>query len=96
MDAMERMLILLGDVPQDICQLLLDTAADEIKSFCSIDEVPKSLIGLQVELAIRKYNRMGTEGETGRGQGGISRSFTGEGLTNDDKLRLYPYRRMVL
>lgn len=96
MEAAERMKVLVGNMDDDVRNLLLETAAEEIQNFCNIDEVPEELIGLQVEMAIRKYNRMGNEGETARSQGGISRSFTDEGITDADKRRMYKFRKMRL
>lgn len=96
MEAYERMKALVGEIDDDIRYILLDSAAEEIKNFCNIDEVPDELTGLQVEMAIRKYNRLGNEGETARTQGGISRTFTDEGITDADKRRMYKFRKMVL
>lgn len=96
MEAAERMKVLVGNMDDDVRNLLLEAAAEEIRNFCNIDEVPEELIGLQVEMAIRKYNRMGNEGETARSQGGISRSFTDEGITDADKRRMYKFRKMRL
>lgn len=96
MDAIERMKTLVRGADEAIAKMLLETAADEIKNFCNTDAVPEALVGLQVEMAIRKYNRIGNEGETSRSQGDISRSFTDEGITDADKRRMVPFRKMRL
>lgn len=96
MDAFENMKALVGDIDDATREILLNCVAEEIKNYCNIDEVPEELIGLQVEMAIRKYNRMGNEGETTRTQGGISRTFTDEGITDADKRRMYKFRKMRL
>ncbi len=96
MEAAERMKVLVENMDDTVRNLLLEAAAEEIRNFCNIGEVPEELIGLQVEMAIRKYNRMGNEGETARSQGGISRSFTDEGITDADKRRMYKFRKMRL
>lgn len=96
MNAIERMKVLVRGIDETAAQLLADTAAEEIKNFCNTDEVPPALIGLQAEMAIRKYNRIGNEGETARTQGDISRSFTDEGITDADKRRMVPFRKMRL
>lgn len=96
MGVLEQIKTLVPGIDEKTAVFFLRAAADEIKNFCNVESVPDGLLGLQIEMAIRKYNRIGNEGETSRSQGDISRSFTVEGITDADKRRMYPFRRMRL
>lgn len=56
-------------------QLILDDAAQFILSYCSRQEVPKTLEPTQRMIALILYNREGTEGEQSHSEGSISRSY---------------------
>lgn len=71
----------------------LEDAANAVCDLTGRDEVPERLVDVQVELAIIAYNRRGTEGESSRSEGGISRSF--EDLSPLMLARLKNYPRKV-
>ena len=54
---------------------LLDDAEAYILDRIDRNVMPERLRGVQTELAIIAYNRLGAEGESSRSVGGISRSF---------------------
>ena len=97
MTALETLKIRLGisDEKQDgLLAVLLDSAEDTILDVIGRDELPARLVSVQTELAVIAYNRQGVEGETARGEGGISRSFVSD-LPPDMQKRLQNYPRKV-
>jgi len=72
---------------------LLDEAEDKIKDVTGRNSVPSQLDSLAVKIAVIAYNMQGSEGESSRSEGGISRAF--DVLPADDKARLINYPRKV-
>lgn len=73
-----------------LTQLLADAEA-EILDFTNRSKLTTKLAGLQRELAIVYYNRMGSEGETSRSEGSISVSYSME-IPENIKSRLSAHR----
>lgn len=74
----DRVSILLRDRPagtDDLLQQLIADAAAWAEAYTQRTKVPDQLLGVVGDLAIVAYNRMGTEGEAGRSEGGESYSF---------------------
>lgn len=72
---------------------LLCEAEDKVLDITGRSEVPVQLDSLVVKLAVIAYNKTGSEGESSRSEGGISRAF--DDLPEDDKARLINYPRKV-
>lgn len=72
---------------------LLCEAEDKVLDITGRSEVPAQLDSLVVKLAVIAYNKTGSEGESSRSEGGISRAF--DDLPADDKARLINYPRKV-
>ena len=73
-----------------LTQLLADAQA-EILDFTNRNVLPTKLEGLQRELAIVYYNRMGAEGLTAHSEGSISDSYSTE-IPDNLKSRLIAHR----
>ena len=69
---------------------LLNDAGHAICAFTCRSEVPEALTGAQVMLAAVYYNRMGMEGETSHGEGGVNR--TAQLMPEDIAAQLRPWR----
>lgn len=68
--------ISLGDTSQDdLLNLYLEDAQNEILELTHLSEIPNKLLNTQIELAIIYYNKQGIEGQNSHSEGGISRSF---------------------
>lgn len=94
MDAYERFRILAGPIDDvGLIQILLEDSKNDILHYCNLDELPDSLIGVQVDLAVKRFNRMGAEGEASRDEGGVKHSF-GSMIDADMKKVLRAYRKM--
>ena len=64
-----------SDGGQDpILSALLQDAEEYILAYCNRTELPDSMRAGQVRLALLYYNRMGIEGESAHGEGGVTRS----------------------
>ena len=105
MDSLERCRIILGlssenKAKLDLLQVLLDKARLDIEAFCrdsfieeGEDVFPSPLKGVQEDLAIQRFRKLGAEGQS-------SYSLADESVTFDDPIpvnvekRLYPYRRL--
>lgn len=75
---LERLLILIPDRPEDsegLLTQLIDDAAAEAESYTGRTSIPDDLLRAVGDLALIAYNRMGTEGERSRSEGGESYTF---------------------
>lgn len=84
------------DTSQDnLLDIILEDAEGEILDFCNRDTLPVKAESLQRELAIIYYNRLGSEGEASRSEGGVSVSYSTE-IPENIKSRLLAFRRLKL
>ncbi len=72
---------------------LLEDAEAEILDYCNRDILLPRMLGLQRELAVIYYNRLGSEGESSRSEGGVSISYSTD-IPENIKRRLNSYRRL--
>ena len=56
-------------------ELQLELAESDILRETNRTHIPSSLLSAQIDIAVIRINRQGSEGETGRSQGGITTSF---------------------
>lgn len=75
MTDIEMLKKLTGESDEELLSLLLSEAAEFVLAYTNRTGVPAALQRTVRELAIIAYNRLGTEGETGRSEGGESYSF---------------------
>ena len=98
MAQLEKLKIRLGisDNSEDaLLNMLLEDAEGEILDFCNRDILPTKAEALQRELTITYYNRIGSEGEVSRSEGGVSVSYSTE-IPGNIKSRLLAFRRLKL
>lgn len=82
------------DTTQDeLFNMVLEDAETEILDYCNRDVLLPRMLGLQRELAIVYYNRLGSEGESYRSEGGVSVSYSTD-IPENIKRRLNSYRRL--
>ena len=71
-----KLLLNISDTAQDnLLGLLLEKAGTYILNRTHRTELPIQLINLKIDMAVIDYNRMGTEGDISRSEGGISQGF---------------------
>lgn len=75
----------------DLLNMLLEDAEGEILDYTNRDILPDKAQALQREVAITYYNRMGSEGEASRSEGGVSVSYSIE-IPENIKKRLNSLR----
>lgn len=100
MTQLEKLKIRLGieadnNKDDSLLQMLLEDAEGEILDYCNRDVLPDKAQALQRELAIVYYNRLGSEGEASRSEGGISVSYIND-IPEGIKSRLNAFRRLKL
>lgn len=71
----EKLKLLTGESDEDLLSLLLADTTEYVLGYTNRTEIPAALNKPVRDLAVIAYNRMGTEGETGRSEGGESYSF---------------------
>ena len=94
MTQLEKMKIRLGitDNSQDaLLTQILEDAETDILDYTNRNVILSKMEGIQRELAIIYYNRIGSEGEASRSEGGISVSYE---MPEQVKARLKAYRRL--
>lgn len=73
---LENLAYRLGVEPGDkLVSVLWEDAKNEVLNYCNRSKVQKGMEVAIRNLAIVYYNRMGSEGESSRSEGGISRTF---------------------
>ncbi len=75
MDDIEKLKKLTGESDEDLLSLLLEDAKDLVLSYTNRTEIVPGLHKTVRDLAVIALNRMGTEGESSRSEGGESYSF---------------------
>ena len=91
--AMFKALISPETAPDELIQALLDKADAQICNITNRDSVPEALASCSVDMAIVMYNRRGTEGESDRTEGVLSRTFL-DAYPADIREQLYAYRKV--
>lgn len=76
MTPVEKLKKLTKESDEELLSLLLETAEDIILELTNRKTLPERLTSIKIKLAVIAYNRMGTEGETLRSEGGISSAFS--------------------
>lgn len=88
---LEKLKVRLPDAEESLLNQLLEDAEADILDYTNRNILLPKMEGLQRELAIIYYNRLGSEGEASRSEGGISVSYEmPEGIKN----RLKAFRRL--
>jgi len=91
MTQFEKLKIRLPDVSDALLIQLLEDAEQAILDYTNRGVLLPKMEGLQRELAIIYYNRLGSESEASRSEGGISVSYE---MPEHIKDRLKAYRRL--
>lgn len=94
MSQLEKLIIRLGitgNIHDDLLTQLLEDAQGEILDYCNRNKMPVKAEPLQRELAVIYFNRLGSEGESSRSEGGISVSYSTE-IPENIKSRLNAFR----
>lgn len=94
MTEIEMLKKLTGESDEELLSLLLDEAEAYILSYTGRTRLPEPLERTKRELAVIALNRMGTEGETGRSEGGESYSFDSAPKSVYDALNRYRLARV--
>ena len=93
----QRVSTLLYDLPPDseaMVSQLIDDAAAWAEAFTNRTSVLDGMMTSIGDLVIDRYNRLGTEGESGRSEGGESYSFEPAPQRIYDILKLYRLARV--
>ncbi len=72
----EELKKLTGESDDELLSILLKMSEDTILALTNRTTLPDSLRTTQTKLAVIAYNRLGTEGEVSRSEGGISSAFS--------------------
>ena len=91
----EKLQVRLKEKDTDLLEQLLEDAEAEILDYCNRNILLPRMLGLQRELAIIYYNRLGSEGESSRSEGGVSVSYSTD-IPENIKSRLMAFRRLKL
>ena len=91
MTQLEKLKIKLSDTDDKLLTQLLEDAENDILDYTNRNVLLPKMEGLQRDLAIIYYNRLGSEGESSRSEGGISVSYE---MPESIKSRLKSYRRL--
>lgn len=75
MTDLEKIKLLTGESDDALLSLLLEDAKDYVLDQTNRTWIPAKLKKLVRDIALLSYNRLGTEGESSRAEGGISISY---------------------
>lgn len=85
---------LTGETDEDLLEVLLDDAENFVKGYTGRKSVNSELTKAVRDLAVIALNRMGTEGESGRSEGGESYTFDNAPKQIYDVLNRYRLARV--
>ena len=88
----DKLKVRLNEEDTVLLEQLLEDAEAGMLDYCKRDVLLPRMLGLQRELAIVYYNRLGSEGESSRSEGGVSVSYSTD-IPENIKRRLNSYRR---
>ena len=94
MTDIEKLKKLTGETDEELLKLLLEEAEAWVLSYTNRSHIVTGLEKAVRALAVIALNRMGTEGETGRSEGGESYSFDGAPRQIYDVLNRYRLARV--
>lgn len=89
----DKLKVRLNEEDTVLLEQLLEDAEAEMLDYCNRDVLLPRMLGLQRELAIIYYNRLGSEGESSRNEGGVSVSYSTD-VPENIKRRLNSYRSL--
>ncbi len=87
--ALKTLLGLENDGEDGLLAVLLSQAEAEALAITGRSELPDGLCGAVIDLAVLRYNRRGLEGESERGEGGVTSRM--DALPGDLKMQLRRY-----
>lgn len=90
----EKLAILTGEKNEDLLNLLLDDAEEFVKAYTGRKQITSGLEKAVRDLAVIALNRIGTEGENSRSEGGESYSFNDAPKQIYDTLNRYRLARV--
>lgn len=84
MEVIETIKLLLGvdDDKDDILNEIISLTSSKILSYIKEDKVPKTLNWIVIEMSIKRYNRIGSEGMKSESVDGTSVSYEEDELEN--------------
>lgn len=94
MNDVEMLKKLTGESDEELLSLLLQEAEDKILALTNRSKMIYPLKPTAREWALVAYNRMGTEGETSRSEGGISTAFAEIPKDIDQAIKRYRLGRV--
>lgn len=89
MNQVERVKVLLGikdALQDDLLRLIQELTEAHFKAYTKASEIPTDLEYMIVEVMIRRFNRIGSEGYTSKEIEGLSMSFTQNDFQEYDRL----------
>lgn len=95
LEAIKMRLNISDSTKDDFLNQLLDDSEGEILDYTNRSDLKESMYGIQRELVIAYYNRMGDEGINSRSEGGVSVSYSTD-IPDSIKARLNQYRRLKI
>lgn len=94
MEPLQKMMLLSGCKDKELAEVILEQAEQTLLSETRRTRLIPALFSSQVDLAVIMYNRLGTEGENSRSEGGISCSFTDMPLAVQQIIKEYRIARV--
>ena len=74
LDNIKLMLGISGTSKDDLINLLISLAQDEIKTYCNIEVIPETLNSTILQIVVIKYNQIGLEGFASQNINGVSQA----------------------
>lgn len=89
-----KLLLGISDNSKDeLLQLLIKIAVDNVKSYCHIDSIPDDLNSCICKMVVVDYNKIGSEGLASENYSGAAFSYL-PSYSTDIINQLKPYRRL--
>lgn len=93
MSATDKLKAYIPEIQNATAAAIIEDTEQAFKELCNVEAIPDEASSLIVEMAVMRYNRLGSEGLASQGYSGASESFI-NGLPDDLLRRLGKYRRL--
>lgn len=88
----EKFMKLTGETDEDMTEIMLERSENFILGYTNRTVLPAILEGTKLDIAVVMYNQSGSEGFASHSEGGVSVSFSSDGVPGDILKRLNTFR----
>ena len=92
---LDKLKVLLGVTDKDdILTILIDMCSQDAITYCHLDSIETTMQPVIIQMAMEKFNKLGSDGISSRGFSGVSESYTDD-YSNAIYEQLKRFRKII-